>query len=678
MLRKTLVTTLISLALVPTYAQQINSDAEKVFAVEGTELSKLRSIADVLGQIPGVLCDEEQVLLEGRGTAQVYIDNRLLTETNELWHTPANLVETISVIREPGAQYGKDVRAVVVIHLDHVIVERGLHVDEYFHLDLSNGLAPNNELALRWNSRKVYLNGFASWNETKTVSNKKDYETVYTPDFQLKSANLEEHRSHFFRKNLTAKVTSLFRLSEDHTLSASYMLERKPHQFEYNTNFKCSEFEPIGGKIDYSHPSDVDYSKRVTEDQQLTRHTMDLEYTGKMGAWSINAGANAFWEDQLKNNYTNNELSQYDRGERLWRTYLKITRELGTGALTLGGEGDFNRMNVLHGKSPEDEHYVHTQNTDNTYAVFGLLTQKAGAWDFSAGLRYEKFAYTYKPYDDDYMLGYLKSKLTPEDVRKIPNWQEYIFPYFITNGQLTSQKGGFYPSLSASVNLGDSKLTLLHTENYNKPYLGKLRIELGDIWEIDQRVLRVETIYSTSLAWSWKWLDAQATHHYFDHPVCTTTDDDIDYTGLSYHAFDISINATPRIGVWQPALMVLLHKQWDKQVTVSGYKLRTPFAAVTWNNTIDLNGGWFLRVNTHWNSKGSERNIHYYSSIFTMDAAIQKSMMNNRLIVELSGENILHTNRSDVTKYEQPFKGASKGFKNQEPSTLRLSVRYKI
>lgn len=645
--------------------------------VDGTELEYLRSAMDVLKQIPHIEVTDEVIGVEGRGIAFVFIDNRKLADITELWHIPASAIDYIIVNDNPGAEYGKDVRAVVKVIMEKNIAD-GMHLAELFRVDVTDGVIASNELGLKWKQDKLTLNGFVAWNESRKNIHKIDYTYNYDEDRKLQSGTADDYYSKSHKQQLTVRTSLDYQIANGHKISVGYNFLRIPQNYEEHTSYTRYTYLPINGEIDKSKPSEIDNNVAEKSRNYLSRHTANIGYTGFAGKWELNMAGEMYWEDGINKTIPDGPVKKYELDQMYAHTIIKAGTPLWNGFLSIGAEYNVDNLKVKRGVSVDSKNYVHTNNTNKVIAAFASLNQKIGTWNLSAGLRYERSVFTYKPYDDDYMFRVIRANITPEMIKNNPRWDHVLFVPLVTEGQLETVASRLYPTISIGTSIGESKLNISHSQGYTTPYMGLIRIELGDLVNIDERVVSTEYNYTSSIKWSWKWFTLDVMHNYYKNPVFQTTSGQININGKGYNAFDFIVNVAPKIGVWQPAIMARLHKQWNCINAANGKTLDSPFGVINWNNTVSLPDNWYIQVNGNWRSRGCEENLRYYSTNFQLDASIRKELLNNKLSLEISGENILNNSRNDFTFYGNAYTGKSQGYNSYVQRMLSFSVRYKI
>ena len=85
--------------------------------VQGTLLSDVGMVSDLLKQVPRVRVNADGgCSVFGKGTPEIYINGRKVTDTKELQHLSSKEVKSVDVITNPGAQYSAEVGSVIRIH----------------------------------------------------------------------------------------------------------------------------------------------------------------------------------------------------------------------------------------------------------------------------------------------------------------------------------------------------------------------------------------------------------------------------------------------------------------------------------------------------------------------------------------------------------------------------------
>ena len=76
-----------------------------VMNVEGTVMERLGTAEDVLSRVPMISKKGESFEILGKGTPLIYVNNRKLTDLQELRNIQSDFIRSVEVIQNPGARY---------------------------------------------------------------------------------------------------------------------------------------------------------------------------------------------------------------------------------------------------------------------------------------------------------------------------------------------------------------------------------------------------------------------------------------------------------------------------------------------------------------------------------------------------------------------------------------------
>lgn len=646
-----------------------NADGTKTM-VDGTPLAKLQSAMDVIAQIPGLSIQEGYVYVEGRGIADVYVNNRRVTDLNELWQMSASAISCINVANTPSAEHLKESNAIVTIIMKQV--NEGLHINEHLHLDLTNRFSTNNELTMGWKKNKVNLDGMLAWNEEQSNIYVQPIVYFYS-NSQLNMGTITTSHINNKSRKITARTGVEYDINNKHKIALRYRYVGTITNNTDVTDAVNTTYIAENGAIN------LDKQLYTTNDEVHVQeprhfHSIYAEYNGKVGCWKFNVGNTSNFTHIDNQEYANGNYNIYLRHEKYTRTYAKANVEIGNADISIGGEHLYDNMNVVYDQEASDDLDTYDINTDNTLAAYLTAAYKLKAWDFNAGVRYEHNDFSYLPYEDDFT-----------DIFKIKNDQPMWSKgrraksglMEVKNDMYIFTSNHFYLNLSAGVKIGKSHLQLTHSESSKSPDLSLTRITNDQLDYAEELVVKTERIYTNSLTWEYAWVNLSLTHNYYKDPVCNTSNARFAYNGKNYHALDFAINMSPTIRFWKPTLNVYLHKQWFEMDLARGHtKMNNPVVTIYQNNTFALPDDWMIRVNSTWHSGGYNRNIHYYSTNYKLDAAVLKEFPMQHITVELKGDNILYGSWEDITTYNIASSGKSDGRKVRIPRTVSLSFKY--
>lgn len=637
-------------------AQTASETGNLKVKVEGTEMARLPYILDILKQTPTISVTGNTVNVIGRGIPAIYIGNRKVTDLTELSHIAASYVSSITVMTQPGVEYGKDVQAVIVIEPIEDY-DNGLLGEGTLRFDLTNKLASNAEMTLGWKRDALHIGTFMAYNEEFQKYSK------VTFHYHYKDQNLVD-------KEENVETPDKYSQRWKGAVFGSYAFNDKNRLF--------MQYTLMNLRINRTYTPETSKTDRKPE----TRHSINLEYTGTLGAWQLSAGNNTFFYNIEENGYKTKSFSYYLREQSDSRTYALAKTAMGKGKLSLGAEYEYDFMELskyedAYDVDDRDEKpfKVHARHPDHTAALYASASQQFGNWTIEGGLRYEHRSTTYQPCSDDGLM------MTIDD-----SYKEYeaanpnsIMNVLYKSRELHKKRDFLFPSLKITTKQGKSQFTLLHTQSSIKPNLGLTRLATKDLEYLDQRILKTERVATTSLNWKYSWLNLTAMYTHFTEPICSTIDGSVSYTAPDYDAFDFNTTLSPRIGVWSPVLNVNIHKQWFYMELANGKdKLYKILCRVSLDNTISLPSNWLILANANWHSKGGERNWYFYKPDFCLNASVQKEFPRQRLTLVLSAQNIFNDSYLDITRYTKAYNNISQGAREENIRSVSLTAKWKL
>ncbi len=134
--------------------------------VEGTVMERMGTAEDVLTRVPMIAKRGEGFEILGKGTPLIYLNNRKLTDLNELRNIQSDMIRSVEVIQNPGARYDASVNAVIIIRTKRAAGE-GLGVELSSWSRGGRGYANNERVNLtyRTGGLELFANLFGAYNK---------------------------------------------------------------------------------------------------------------------------------------------------------------------------------------------------------------------------------------------------------------------------------------------------------------------------------------------------------------------------------------------------------------------------------------------------------------------------------------------------------------------------------
>ena len=137
-----------------------------VMNVEGTVMERMGTAEDVLSRVPTISKKGETFEILGKGVPLIYLNNRKLTDLQELKNIQSDNIKNVEVIQNPGARYEASVNAVIIIRTKRTAGE-GLGVELTSWSRKGHGFANNERINLTYRTGKLdlFANLFGAYNK---------------------------------------------------------------------------------------------------------------------------------------------------------------------------------------------------------------------------------------------------------------------------------------------------------------------------------------------------------------------------------------------------------------------------------------------------------------------------------------------------------------------------------
>ena len=353
--------------------------------VEGTVMERMGTAEDVLTRVPMIAKSGEGFEILGKGTPFIYLNNRKLTDLNELRNIQSDFIRSVEVIQNPGARYDASVNAVIIIRTKRAAGE-GLGVELSSWSRCGRGYANNERVNLTYRSGglEFFANLFGAYNRRKSSG---EFEQTIFTDTQWVINNKQKNnvRNPF----LEGRFGFNYQIDDNHSFGGFYQ-----NTYDYvKTRSEYGDDLQADGK-----PYDHLQNSSVRRDKNTPNHQVNLYYTGKIGQLSIDFNADYSSRKQQSRNQQQELSNEYeDRNvntesqtrSKLFAEKLFVTHPLWKGQIEIGEEYTNTRW---HSSFDNQEGYIANSNNEqheSNIAPFMELRQRFGRFQLSAGLRYE-------------------------------------------------------------------------------------------------------------------------------------------------------------------------------------------------------------------------------------------------------------------------------------------------
>lgn len=637
--------------------------------VAGSVLEKAGSMNQLLDRIPNVTAQNGEIEVFGRGTPEIYINGRKMTDAMELERLNSDDIKSVEVITNPGARYSASVKAVIRITTKRV-------QGDGFGFDAQASFLHNN---------------YTKWDETGRFNfnyRKKGFDltgTLYLSNATGCDPKLFDQYTQL-GENTYIQQSDIY--SQYHSLNPYGKLALN-YMFNPNhsvgVNFSYDYSDNVGGEED----SWLDMNSRVYENGQLTETSLshitnddltksmhgNLYYAGKVGDWSIDFNTDWYWNKN--DNPQDTEESYQEVGQeaqaqtirtqtltrsRLIASKLVLTTPLWGGELGFGGEYSHsqrkNTYTVLPAGIIDDDR---SRIEEGMASAFVDYSRTLGPLNLNAGVRYEHIDFDY--YEDD----------------RYMDEQSRIFD-------------NVFPSVTLSAKVGEVDMQLGFATDVDRPSYWQLRSSVlyanRYTYETGNPLLTPEMSNNLNLGVSWKWINLNAVYSHVKDPILTITgpysDDNPQVSllrlvnGDAYDKLSASLTLQPTFGIWTPSLTAAVEKQWYDLTLPGGSRMRRPVGTFRFNNTFDTKWVTFS-VLMNAATRGDDENIRVEEGFFRTDLSLYREFLKKSLTVQLSVNDLFRSGTFPFTMYtvgDSMTQGTR--LDRYAQRNISLTVRYKF
>lgn len=611
---------------------QIKNDA-LVTQVQGSILEKAGTLLQLLKKIPNVTVMNDAVNVFGRGVPEIYINSRKMRDNSELEQIMADNVHSIEVVTNPGAQYEASVPAVIRIRTKKVTGEGFSFSDRAYVKHNMKKFSALNQVDWNYRKDKLDVAGMLDLHHIniREESNDPIYmylgNTVWTQD-QVTKGNSPN-------RAVSGRALLNYTFNPEQALGIRYDIMHRGNTPPWRGFMETTMYE--NDKLyDYSYNDN-----RVVFPEN--RHSLNMYYNGKVGRFIVDWNTDAFYRKRERNQtieesycdhtgYAEERIieSLTQTRNRLLASKLMGTTAWGKGKLNIGGEftysdqwNDFKNPQLIM-ESNLSELY------ERSYSLFAEYNVTLGKVQLQAGLRYENI-------NSDY---YQDGERNKESSRNYSN---------------------LFPTLSLTAPLGKAQWSLRYSSGIRRPSYSQLRGSVTYIcryaYEAGNPMLvpTLTTDISTSL--TYKWVQMEVAFNRYSNPIfylskMLNEEELIAYVyydnAPAYNRMTAALNLSPQIGIWSPRWGVALDKQWIEMDTPFGHKkLNSPYATLTWQNSLALPKNWVISYDMLWETKGYQKSAYLFRNNFNASASVVKTFRGERFSLQLDADNIFGTYQAD-------------------------------
>ena len=632
-----------------------------VMNVEGTVMERMGTAEDVLSRVPTISKKGETFEILGKGVPLIYLNNRKLTDLQELKNIQSDNIKNVEVIQNPGARYEASVNAVIIIRTKRTAGE-GLGVELTSWSRKGHGFANNERINLTYRTGKLdlFANLFGAYNKRWE---KGEFEQTVFADTLWVITNKQKDK--VYNPFLEGRFGFNYQLNDDNSFGGFYQ-----YTYDYVKTWSDNDDDLQANGSMYDHLQ----NSSVNRAEGAPKHQVNLYYTGKIGKLSIDFNADYTYRNQ-RNRNQQQELSESQENRdvntyaltcsRLMAEKLFVTYPLGKGQIEVGEEYTNTRWNSSF---ENEEGYIANSNNEQheqAIAPFVELRQQVGRFRLSAGLRYEHV-------ESEYFVG---------GIRRDDQSRTY---------------DEFFPSVSLSTSLKSLQLSFSYAKRTSRPsywmlssdviYENRLNMQTGNPY------LKPVKYHNVNAMAMWKWLYLNVNFSHCVDPILYTVESlesDSKVNLVTHKNYDYADWITITLGAqknvklghevtWTPQYNISMMKPWLKTEFLGEQKcFNHPMLSLQLGNIVTLSHDWLVQadfnVHTHGDT-GSNANFDCTNPILSL--SVSKDFCKRRLNIKLSGNDLFNGGINRFTLYSNRM--MFRKMEDNDSRCVTLSLRYRF
>ncbi len=632
-----------------------------IMNVEGTVMERLGTAEDVLSRVPTISKKGDGFEILGKGVPLIYLNNRKLTDLQELRNVQSDNIKNVEVIQNPGARYDATVNAVIIIRTKRVAGE-GLGVELTSWSRKGRGYANNERINLtyRTGGLELFANLFGAYNKRCRSG---EFEQTIFADTLWVITNRQKNnmRNPYFE----GRVGFNYQLNDNNSFGGFYQ-----NTYDYVKTWSEYDDDIKYDRFDYDHLQ----NSGVRRAEGVPNHQVNLYYTGMVGQFNIDFNGDYTFRKQ-RNRNQQQELSEKDldrdvNTESLTRSNLLaekliVSHPLWKGQIEVGEEYTNTRWKSRF-ENPEG--YIDNSNNEQheqAVSPFVEVRQRLGRIQLSAGLRYE----------------HVESEYFVDGIRRDEQCRIY---------------DNLFPSVSASTSLKQFQLSLSYAKRTTRPsywqlssdvtYENRLNLQTGNPY---LKPIKYHNLNATVM---WKWLYLTMNFAHCVDPILDTADSLPGYERVNFvtyknydHAdwLTVTLGAQKNIKLahevtWTPQYNVSLMKPWFKSEFMGEQKsFNRPMLSLQLGNIIALPHDWLLQADFNMHTHGDTgANVCYNCTNAMLSLSVSKDFFKRRLNIKLSGNDLFNGGINRFTFYSNRM--MFQKMEDNDSRNINLSLRYRF
>ena len=629
--------------------------------VEGTVMERLGTAEDVLTRVPMIAKRGEGFEILGKGAPLIYLNNRKLSDLNELRNIQSDFIRSVEVIQNPGARYDASVNAVIIIRTKRAAGE-GLGVELSSWSRCGRGYANNERINLtyRTGGLELFANLFGAYNRRK--SNGEFEQTIFADTLWVINNKQKNNVRNPF---LEGRFGFNYQINDSHSFGGFYQ-----NTYDYVKTRSEYDDDLQADGVPYDHLQ----NSSVRRDKNAPTHQVNLYYTGKVGQLSIDFNADYTSRKQQSRNQQQELSTEYEDRDvntesqtrsKMFAEKLFVTHPLWKGLIEVGEEYTNTRW---RSRFDNPEGYIANSNNEqheSNIAPFMELRQRLGRFQLSAGLRYE----------------HVESEYYVNGIRRDDQCRTY---------------DDFFPSFSVSTSAKNLQLSFSYAKRTTRPSYWQLSSDVTYENRLNRQTgnpyLNPVKYHNLNAMVMWKWLYLMTNFSHCVDPILYTAgslEEDSKVNFVTYLNYDHADWLTVTLGAqknvklndmitWTPQYNVSLMKPWFKSLFNGQEKsFSHPMLTLQLGNIVSLPHDWLLQADFNMHTHGNTgSNIWVDCTNPMLSLSVSKDFFQHRLNIKLTGNDLLNGGINHVLLYSNRM--MYRKMEDNDSRCIQLSLRYRF
>ena len=622
--------------------------------VAGTVLAEMGSAEEMIGHLPFVTGSDGSWTVIGRGTPEIYLNGRKVTNNTELALLDAKDILNAEVITVPGARYSSSTNAVIRLR---TVRKRGQGLSgnmlaDYTQARQSPKAKENVHLNYRTGGLDIF--GEVGTNYSKSLSTD-NTETWLTTNNEWRFSDHSKSKS----RGGTMRFLGGFNYETKHKQSFGA---------RYETGRQMGNVSSVGwGQTETfcnNQLTETTYRESRSFQQPHWSHELNTYYNGVLGKWELDFNGEFFSNtsessQQVTNNGVTAAESKSKEKSSMYATKFVATTQLWKGQLSFGTEETFTdrKDDFLQSGYSEDAMNHIKQTIVAGFAEYYM--QLAKNVNMGTGFRYEYQKTTY------YKRGVLNKDQSP-------SYNDWI-PFF-------------------TIGYNHKKLSLAFSYRMDKsnPAYQMLQSAVSyrnkNLYETGDPLLKPQKQHYLSVMGSYKWLTFNVYHAFvlnmyrtWYRPYDTESHPEVLLQTMAVvpHSYygGASVRMAPSFGIWKPSLTVSMD-YYHENIAHLNIPLRgnDPKFTFKLDNSFSLPCKWFVNLTGNISTRASQGGATRKCMGDVQMSVSKKFLKNDALRVGFVARDLLHTGLKYWDLNGTQSRNRSSYYGNNQ--SINLNIRY--